>query len=64
MPAHSPSVGDGASAATPIDLDPRYLAAVERWEARPENRSGADKTWVEDALAAYRRHYARAERVR
>jgi hypothetical protein len=48
----------------PIILDPRYLRAVEKLEALPENRSGADKTWVERALRGWRGHYSRAVRVR
>lgn len=48
----------------PVPLDPRYLAAVERLEAQPENQSGADKTWVEEAVRSVREHFARAVRVR
>jgi hypothetical protein len=48
----------------PVQLDPLYLAAVERLEARPENQSGADKSWVERALREFREHYAKASRVR
>jgi hypothetical protein len=48
----------------PVQLDPLYLAALERVEARPENQSGADKTWVERALREFREHYAKAVRVR
>lgn len=48
----------------PIELDPLYLGAVERLAARPENQSGADKTWVERALREFREHYAKAVRVR
>lgn len=29
-----------------IDLDDAYLANIARIEARPENQSGADKSWV------------------
>lgn len=48
----------------PVQLDPLYLAAVERLEARPENKSGADKSWVERALREFREHYAKAIRMR
>jgi hypothetical protein len=48
----------------PVQLDPLYLALVERVEARPENQSGADKTWVERALREFREHYAKAVRMR
>ena len=30
----------------PVTLSEEYLRAVERVEALPSNRSGADKTWV------------------
>jgi hypothetical protein len=33
-------------------------------EALPENRSGADKTWVEEVLRAFREHHRQARRVR
>jgi hypothetical protein len=49
---------------TAIELDEAYLRAVERLEELPENRSGADKSWVEQALRSWRQHYARAVRVR
>ena len=29
-----------------IELDDDYLALIEEVEARPENQSGADKSWV------------------
>jgi hypothetical protein len=45
-----------------VQLDPAYLRAVKKLEALPENRSGADKTWVERAMQEWRRHYARVER--
>jgi hypothetical protein len=41
-----------------------YRRALERLEALPENQSGADKTWVEQAMADWHAHYARAVRVR
>ncbi len=47
-----------------IHLSASYLQAVEQLEARPENQSGADKTWVERALREFREHYAKAVRVR
>jgi hypothetical protein len=43
-----------------ILLDDAYLKAVDKLESLPANRSGADKTWVERALRAWREHYARA----
>ena len=48
----------------PIKLGKRYQRAIERLESLPENQSGADKTWVERAIVAWRAHYARAARVR
>ena len=47
-----------------IVLDAAYLHAIDQLESLPENRSGADKTWVERALRAWREHYARAVRAR
>ncbi len=47
-----------------MDLPPQYLACLQILEALPENRSGADKTWVEEALQAFREHYCQARRVR
>ncbi len=41
-----------------------YLALVRKVEAHPENRPGADKSWIEQALTSYRRHYRQAVRVR
>ena len=48
----------------PIEVGEAYRRAVERLESLPENQSGADKTWVERAIAGWRAHYARAIRVR
>jgi len=48
----------------PVSLSPEYLHLVRACEALPENRSGSDKTWVEDCLRAFREHYARSRRVR
>ena len=31
---------------SPVTLSEEYLRAVERVEALPSNRNGADKTWV------------------
>jgi hypothetical protein len=57
--------GAAASRRTgPVRLDERYLRAVEKLESLPQNRSGADKSWVERALRDWRTHYARTLRVR
>jgi hypothetical protein len=40
-----------------------YLELVKMVEAHPSNRTGADKTWVEEVLEANRRHYRHATRV-
>jgi hypothetical protein len=45
-------------------LDRPYRALIEWAESLPENQSGSDKTWMELALLAIRRHYASAQRVR
>ena len=38
----------------PVPLGEPYLRLVEAVEAAPENRDGANKTWVERALRLYR----------
>lgn len=48
----------------PIQLDAAYLAAIARVEALPENQSGADKTWVEEAIREWDEHYAAAWEAR
>ena len=48
----------------PVVLSEEYLRHIRIVEALPENQSGADKTWVERALRAWREHYAKAVRVR
>ncbi len=42
----------------------RYMEMVRRLEAHPENREGADKTWVARATEEYRRHFRHAVRLR
>ena len=44
-----------------IDLDDAYLANIARVEARPENQSGADKSWVWRMDAAFQ-HFKKAAR--
>jgi hypothetical protein len=44
----------------PVTLSPGYLRAIERWEALPENASGADKSWVGRCQRAFDRHFAKA----
>jgi hypothetical protein len=39
----------------PVELDEEYLSLIERVEADPANRSGADKSWVGRGAAAFRR---------
>lgn len=46
-----------------IDLDDAYLANIARIEARPENQSGADKSWVWRMDAAFQHFYRVARRV-
>jgi len=47
----------------PVRLSARYLLAVDRVEALPENRMRADKTWVLRLLTAARRLTASATRL-
>ncbi len=60
--------GEGAEEQTPArangDLPDHYLACLRILEALPENLSGADKTWVEQALRSFREHYRQARRAR
>jgi hypothetical protein len=46
----------------PVTLDAEYLRAIERVEAMPQNQSGADKTWIREAVERDRRHFARIRR--
>jgi hypothetical protein len=41
-----------------------YLDLVRQVEAWPENQSGADKGWVEEASEEYWSHYRNAVRVK
>lgn len=44
----------------PVPLAAAYLRAVERWEALPENTSGTDKSWVDEARREFDAHFSRA----
>ena len=55
--------GSAALRGGPIPVDPDYLRFVDRLERHPDNQDGADKTWVERAVAAYREHYRQARLV-
>jgi hypothetical protein len=48
----------------PVTLSEEYLRMVEEVESAPENRSGADKTWVELVFRQSREHFATARRSR
>lgn len=39
-----------------------YREMIALIEARPENQSGTDKTWVEETVRASDEHFARARR--
>lgn len=41
----------------PVELSPAYLKAVKAVEDRPENQSGADKTWVPTAIRQFEAFY-------
>ena len=47
----------------PVTLSEEYLEAVRRVEAMPQNRSGSDKTWIEEAIRQFREHYQRAREI-
>lgn len=44
----------------PIVLSPEYLAMIEREMNHPDNRDGADKSWVGAIEAADLKHFERA----
>ena len=48
----------------PVELDAEFLHAIARVEELPENQSGSDKTWVEEARSGFRRYYEQCELVR
>jgi hypothetical protein len=48
----------------PVALSPEYLRAVAAVEALPENRSGADKSWVHALVQLDDDFFARASWVR
>jgi hypothetical protein len=56
------AVADVARLTGPATLDDAYMRAVERVEAMPENQTGADKTWVHEALRQFQEHFRRARR--
>ena len=56
-----------ADAAAKDFLDNRwdaYMAKVRRVEGFPENQNGSDKTWVDQATAAWRHHYRHTRQAR
>jgi hypothetical protein len=56
------AVAEVARLSGPVTLDEAYLRAIERVEAMPQNQSGADKTWIREAVERDRRHFARIRR--
>ena len=46
----------------PVILPERYLRMIDEAESAPENRSGADKTWVETAQKEFHEYFARVMR--
>lgn len=51
------------SASIVIDLDAAYVRCIERIEARADNQSGSDKSWVERADHSFRSTIRRAIRM-
>lgn len=41
----------------PVELSPSYLKAVKMIEDHPDNRNGADKTWVRKAIRQFLAFY-------
>ena len=48
----------------PVTLSDEYRRLVEAADALPENQSGADKTWVFEAIRRFQQHFSRVERSR
>jgi hypothetical protein len=48
-------------ASGPLELSPEYRRLIRACEALPENRSGADKTWVYRAQQEFRDYYAKVQ---
>ena len=44
----------------PVTLSQEYLHDIATVEALPQNRSGADKSWVHKSLDSFRHHFLRA----
>lgn len=44
-----------------VPLTEEYLRMIEEVEAAPENHSGADKTWVEEAQREFREYFDHVE---
>lgn len=53
-----------ANGSGPAELGSAYLDAVARIEALPENRNGADKSWVVRAMRLARERRAKVIRIR
>ena len=45
----------------PVTLSDDYVRMIEEVEAAPENQSGADKTWIQDAEQEFREYYERVQ---
>ncbi len=45
----------------PYQVSGQYLAAIRALEARPENRDGADKSWIWPTYEFCRRHFRQFE---
>jgi hypothetical protein len=54
------ALSNGLRDTSPVTLSREYLDAVAWVESLPENRSGADKSWVARLLRDSRSHHARA----
>src|SRR5262249_18698370 len=61
-PALAPHADGGgpSTARRPIALSAELLQLVAAVDRLPQNQDGADKTWVELAIAEFRDHYLRA----
>lgn len=59
----APHIPQQPASSDAVPLSEAYRRAIEQTESLAENRSGADKTWVERALQEYRAHYSRSSRA-
>jgi hypothetical protein len=43
----------------PVELSEEYLRMIEEVESAPENKSGSDKSWIEESEREFLEYFAR-----